>query len=70
MKRAESIHQHPAEVAEVIREAEENEDIPTKTAVAVGRRPSRNAFSRPNDDGSGRCSRTPKCDNGPFPQLT
>jgi hypothetical protein len=33
LKRAEEIHSHPAEVAEVIREAEENEDIPTKTAV-------------------------------------
>lgn len=33
MQRAEAIHTHPAEVAEVIREAEENEDIPTKTAV-------------------------------------
>jgi hypothetical protein len=31
--RARAIASHPAEVAEVIREAEENEDIPTKTAV-------------------------------------
>lgn len=32
-ERAQRIASHPAEVAEVIREAEENEDIPTKTAV-------------------------------------
>lgn len=31
--RARAIASHPAEVAEAIREAEENEDIPTKTAV-------------------------------------
>jgi len=30
---ATTIHKHPNEIAEVIREAEENEDIPTKTAV-------------------------------------
>ena len=30
---ARTIHRNPAAVAEVIREAEENEDIPTKTAV-------------------------------------
>jgi hypothetical protein len=33
MHHAESIHKNPDAVAEVIREAEENEDIPTKTAV-------------------------------------
>ena len=33
MHRAQAIHKHPEAVAEVIREAEENEDIPTKTAV-------------------------------------
>ncbi len=33
MKKAATIYHHPAEVQEVIREAEENEDIPTKTAV-------------------------------------
>ena len=31
--RAETIYKHPEAVAEVIKEAEENEDIPTKTAV-------------------------------------
>jgi len=31
--RARAIHSHPAEVAEVIKEAKKNEDIPTKTAV-------------------------------------
>lgn len=33
MHRAQAIHTHPKEVAEIIKEAEENEDIPTKTAV-------------------------------------
>ena len=33
MSKAQAIASHPAEVEEVIREAEENEDIPTKTAV-------------------------------------
>jgi len=33
MQRAEQIFKHPQEVEEVIKEAEENEDIPTKTAV-------------------------------------
>ena len=33
MRRAQTIAAHPHEVAEVIQEAEENEDIPTKTAV-------------------------------------
>ena len=33
MRKAQDIARHPAEVAEVIQEAEENEDIPTKTAV-------------------------------------
>jgi hypothetical protein len=32
-KAAQAIHRNPAAVAEVIREAKENEDIPTKTAV-------------------------------------
>lgn len=33
MEHAQSIATHPKEVKEVIKEAEENEDIPTKTAV-------------------------------------
>jgi len=33
MKKAQAIAHHPEEVEEVIKEAEENEDIPTKTAV-------------------------------------
>ncbi len=33
MQKAQTIARHPTEVAEVIQEAEENEDIPTKTAV-------------------------------------
>jgi len=33
MSKAQTIASHPQEVAEVIKEAEENEDIPTKTAV-------------------------------------
>ena len=32
-EKARAIHRHPDAVAEVIKEAEENEDIPTKTAV-------------------------------------
>lgn len=32
-KRAQTIFKHPQEVQEIIKEAEENEDIPTKTAV-------------------------------------
>ena len=33
MKQAQQIHSHPEAVAEVIQEAEDNEDIPTKTAL-------------------------------------
>ena len=33
MEHAKAIHDHPAAVAAIIKEAEENEDIPTKTAV-------------------------------------
>ena len=33
MRKSQEIASHPAEVEEVIKEAEENEDIPTKTAV-------------------------------------
>jgi hypothetical protein len=32
-QRARAIHAHPEAVAEVIREAEENEDIPTKRGM-------------------------------------
>ena len=33
MRTSQAIASHPEEVAEVVKEAEENEDIPTKTAV-------------------------------------
>jgi hypothetical protein len=33
MENAQAIASHPEEVAEVIKEAEKNEDIPTKTAL-------------------------------------